>query len=260
MYIIKLCVLYSIVLAPKIIHTRSHPDPEPPRILYDPKKLIRKKILTEIQWSISPPPRSNSLPERFFTIENIKFDIPFEHSFFRTKYEIFLGEIVFDQTTLSPYRSEHQSVDPNLDTQALQQLEKIEDLVTDLDQAICKSYLHQSVKISSLSFFVSPPITQSIHHVSTSSISSTISTTSPSTSQVIIQTILVPSRPTPPLSSSLIHPHIPVMAARLAHLVLPTMLHNMPHDYKTIIPKFDGTRSITTQQHVDNMNDYFDLQ
>jgi hypothetical protein len=42
--------------------------------------------------------------------------------------------------------------------------------------------------------------------------------------------------------------------------VLATPLHAMPQDYQTRIPQFDGTRPLNAQQHVDKMNDYFDLQ
>jgi len=33
----------------------------------------------------------------------------------------------------------------------------------------------------------------------------------------------------------------------------------MPIDYQTKIPFFDDTKTITSQQHVDKMNDFFDL-
>jgi hypothetical protein len=50
------------------------------------------------------------------------------------------------------------------------------------------------------------------------------------------------------------------MAARYAPLVLATPLHAMPQDYQTRLPQFDGTGPLNAQQHVDKMNDYFDLQ
>jgi hypothetical protein len=56
-----------------------------------------------------------------------------------------------------------------------------------------------------------------------------------------------------------IHPP-PIMVARYAPLILAAPLHNMPQDYQTRIPRFDGTRNMTAQQHVDKMNDFFDLQ
>jgi hypothetical protein len=34
----------------------------------------------------------------------------------------------------------------------------------------------------------------------------------------------------------------------------------MPQDYQTRLPQFDSTDPLNAQQHVDKMNDYFDLQ
>jgi len=50
-------------VAPKRIHTRSHPDPELVKVVDDSEKLIRKISLAESQGSSSPPPRETSLPE-----------------------------------------------------------------------------------------------------------------------------------------------------------------------------------------------------
>jgi hypothetical protein len=50
------------------------------------------------------------------------------------------------------------------------------------------------------------------------------------------------------------------MAARYAPLVLAMPLHAMPQDYQTRLPQFDATGPLNAQQHVDKMNDYFDLQ
>jgi hypothetical protein len=50
------------------------------------------------------------------------------------------------------------------------------------------------------------------------------------------------------------------MAARYAPLVLAAPLHAMPQDYQTRLPHFDATGPLNAQQHVDKMNDYFELQ
>jgi hypothetical protein len=42
--------------------------------------------------------------------------------------------------------------------------------------------------------------------------------------------------------------------------VLAALLHAMPQDYQTRLPHFDTTGPVNAQQHVDKMNDYFDLQ
>jgi hypothetical protein len=57
-----------------------------------------------------------------------------------------------------------------------------------------------------------------------------------------------------------IQPPPPITVVRYVPLVLDTPLHNMPQDYQTRIPQFDGTRAFNAQQHVDKMNDFFDLQ
>lgn len=62
------------------------------------------------------------------------------------------------------------------------------------------------------------------------------------------------THPTPP------PPPPRAMAARFAPLALPQNLHDMPADYQSKIPMFDGTpQSVTAQQHVDKMTTFFDL-
>jgi hypothetical protein len=83
---------------------------------------------------------------------------------------------------------------------------------------------------------------QIIHSTSPSPTSSTSSITSPPITQVVVQ------------------PPPPIMATIYAPLVLAAPLHAMPQDYQTRLPQFDGTGPLNAQQHVDKMNDYFDLQ
>ena len=66
--------------------------------------------------------------------------------------------------------------------------------------------------------------------------------------------------PTPPISPNPVVNPPRAMAARFAPLVLPQNLDDMPADYQRKIPLFDGTpQSVTAQQHVDRMTDFFDL-
>jgi hypothetical protein len=83
---------------------------------------------------------------------------------------------------------------------------------------------------------------QTIHSTPPSPSSSTASVTSPPIIQVIVQA------------------HSPIMVARYAPLMLAAPFHAMPQDYQTRLPKYDNIGSINAQQHVDKMNDYFDLQ
>ena len=50
------------------------------------------------------------------------------------------------------------------------------------------------------------------------------------------------------------------MVARHAPLVLPSQRHAMPQDYAQRMPQFDGTEPITTQKHIDKINDFSNLQ
>jgi ribonuclease HI len=65
---------------------------------------------------------------------------------------------------------------------------------------------------------------------------------------------------TSPTIQVVVPPPPPIMAARYAPLVLAAPLHAMPQDYQTRLPQFDATGPLNAQQHVDKMNDYFDLQ
>ena len=50
------------------------------------------------------------------------------------------------------------------------------------------------------------------------------------------------------------------MATWFAPLTLPQDLHDMSADYQSKIPIFDGTpQSVSTQQHIDRMEDFCDL-
>jgi hypothetical protein len=49
------------------------------------------------------------------------------------------------------------------------------------------------------------------------------------------------------------------MVARYPPLVLDAPLHAMPQNYQMRLPQFDATGPLSAQQHIDKMNDYFDL-
>lgn len=64
--------------------------------------------------------------------------------------------------------------------------------------------------------------------------------------------------PTPPTTPRLNPPR--AMVARFTPLALPQQLHDMPADYQSKIPIFDGTpQSVSAQQHIERMEDCCDL-
>ena len=102
-----------------------------------------------------------------------------------------------------------------------------------------QAYIQQSVELSALTIAASASSSQSIHPKLVGPTSSVISTTHPIVSQVVTE--LIPTNPisTPPLGPN-------IMASHYAPLVLPAQLHDMPQDYQTRIPQFDGTISINS--------------
>lgn len=96
--------------------------------------MIRKKSFTKSQASNNPLSISNSLPESFITVEDIEFDLPFEHNPFINKSKRFFREIVFDESIMKPHISTHQPVILDSDKDRVQQFENLEDLVTQLNQ------------------------------------------------------------------------------------------------------------------------------
>ena len=63
---------------------------------------------------------------------------------------------------------------------------------------------------------------------------------------------------TPPTTPRLNPPR--VMVARFAPLALPQQLHDMPADYQSKIPLFDGSpQNVSAQQHIDKMEIFCDL-
>jgi hypothetical protein len=110
-----------------------------------------------------------------------------------------------------------------------------------LDQALDKAHFQQSIELSALTIAATSVKPKSIHSSPPSPSSSTNSVTSP------------------PIIHVVVHPPPLIMATRYDPLVLVAPLHAMPQDYQTRIPQYDSIGPLNAQQHVDKMNDYFDL-
>lgn len=258
-------------MAPKRIYTRSHPDLNPSKIVDDPGKLVRKKRFTKSQGSNSPLSRFNSplentlsrsnfLPEKFETLQDREFDFPFQQSLFRSKSEAFIDQTVIDKAILQPYLPQNQDLETDPDLEFLQQFDKLQDLVSVLDQATEEAFIQQSIEFSALTVAaasLSSQSSQSVHLQRPSPTHSIVSTSLPLISQT---TILVVIKTAPPLGPSSSQSTKTVMAGRYAPLVLPSQLNAMPADYPSKIVTFDNTSANTAQHHVDRMNDFFDLQ
>lgn len=123
---------------------------------------MRKKSFTESQGINSPLSRFNclpeniplsrynSLPEKFETLQDIEFDLPFQQSLFRSKYEAFVDQTVIDKSILKSYIAQTQLLEIDHDLESLQQFEKLQGLVLVLDQAIVEAFIQQFVEFSAL--------------------------------------------------------------------------------------------------------------
>ena len=84
-------------MAPKRIHTRRNPDPEAAIPVFDLEKIVHKRKERPIIPSFHLY-RYLSLPKYGVTrIENLEFDVKFEQTLFKTKYESCLNKFIFDK-------------------------------------------------------------------------------------------------------------------------------------------------------------------
>jgi len=73
------------ILAPKI-STRSNPDQNPPFIVEDPQKLLRKLKLPNTESAVRKIKRTTSLSKNLFSFVQLPFDIQLELSLSRSKF------------------------------------------------------------------------------------------------------------------------------------------------------------------------------
>jgi hypothetical protein len=59
------------VIAPKRIHTRSHPDPQPAKAVDNPEKLLKKRNIVEGHGSNNPLHRAIFLLEKLVAIQEL---------------------------------------------------------------------------------------------------------------------------------------------------------------------------------------------
>ena len=65
-------------MAPRRIFTKSHPEPNPPGIVENPEKILRKTPRSESYNVSKPIHKASSLPENLKNLQDIQFDSHFE--------------------------------------------------------------------------------------------------------------------------------------------------------------------------------------
>ena len=218
--------------------------------------------------SLAPVFRSHSCPVIFQYLEDIPFDEHFDLSLFETTSEIIVGDTILNPKFIQYIETEREN--RSIDAYILNLQTSI--VATNIPKLLKSAFatLGSSAVLSSFEIPTEPPFIPTLPVQPT--ISDQISTISspPSTPQTSIISS-PPSTPHIPITSTTIIITNPtasprsisnpprVMAARYAPPILPQNLDAMSTDYQSKIPLFDATQGITAQQHVDMMNDFFDL-
>ena len=89
-------------MAPKRIYRRANPYPNPPKEVENPEKILRKssskvgKETYQLHKSTSSPAKGVE------SVDEMIFDLKFERSLFKSKFESDLGQIVFNPKLLEP--------------------------------------------------------------------------------------------------------------------------------------------------------------
>ena len=91
-------------MAPRKIHTRTHPDPDPPEIVDDPEIILRKSPKIESSTIFISPPRANSVPENLLALQQSQVDLV---NPFRTRSFGDLDQLDSESSLSSPKTSEH---------------------------------------------------------------------------------------------------------------------------------------------------------
>jgi hypothetical protein len=120
------------------------------------------------------------------SLQDLEFDIYFEQILFRTKSDGFVSEIALDKTILQPRTPEILSPRADVDQRFLQEFDKIEDLVVNIDQALYKSHFQYSVELSTLTIAVASVKPKPIHSSPPNPSSSTSFVTAPLITWVVV--------------------------------------------------------------------------
>ena len=91
-------------MAPRKIHTRAHPDANPPEIVDNPERILRKSPKIESSTVFRSPLRANSVPENLSALQQSQADLV---NPFRTRSLDDLDQLDFESSHSSPETSEH---------------------------------------------------------------------------------------------------------------------------------------------------------
>ena len=93
-------------MAPRKIYTRAYPDPNPPEIVDNPERILRKSPKVKSSTVFRSPFRVNYVPENLSTLQESQVDL---RNPFRTRSLDDLDQLDSKSSLSSPETSEHPS-------------------------------------------------------------------------------------------------------------------------------------------------------
>ena len=91
-------------MAPRKIHTRAYPDPDPPEIVDNLESILRKSPRIKLSTVFRSPLRANSVPKNLSTLQQSQVDLV---NPFRTRSLDDLDQLDSESSLSSPETSEH---------------------------------------------------------------------------------------------------------------------------------------------------------
>ena len=85
----------------KFYYTRSNPDPKPIVIVDNLDRIRKKNKQTEYLDAKFSLIRANSLPQELVSLQDIPFDLKFQHSLFRNRSKSNLSTAIIDPVFIS---------------------------------------------------------------------------------------------------------------------------------------------------------------
>lgn len=129
-------------MAHRGVYTRRNLDHNPPQILSSPEMLFRRRRRFPKKLGVVHLWRPCLVPKKVDYNDNIQFDIKFEQTLFRSKYESNVSDTIFDETRFKTFIPSSASQEVNLlpqDQEIWFQFQKLEKIVHESQIAISKS-------------------------------------------------------------------------------------------------------------------------
>ncbi len=131
---------FKILASNRTYYTSAHPDPNSATIVDNLDKILRKNNKVESQESISQLTKVDSLPKELSNLEDLQFDLSFEHSLFRAKSETSIHDIVIDPAFIQIIESKKTTIHPDLYQHVLDTFDKLDSLTSILIRHIDEAY------------------------------------------------------------------------------------------------------------------------